>query len=63
MMTGDAIEQIQQALIGKRFAPGSLDGEFGPHTSAAVVAFQLSQGLTPDGEVGPQTAKALRISL
>jgi len=63
MMTGDKVKAIQQALIGKGFAPGSPDGEFGPHTSAAVVAFQLSQGLTPDGEVGPQTAKALGIAL
>ncbi len=63
MMTGDKVKQIQQALARKGFAPGSPDGEFGPHTSAAVVAFQLSQGLTPDGEVGPQTATALGISL
>src|SRR5205814_936594 len=34
----------------------------GPHTSAAVVAFQLSEGLTPNGEVGPQTAEGLGIS-
>jgi len=63
MMTGDKVKQIQQALAGKGFDPGSPDGEFGPHTSAAVVAFQLSQGLTPDGEVGPQTANVLGISL
>jgi N-acetylmuramoyl-L-alanine amidase len=63
MMTGDKVKEIQQALIGTGFDAGSPDGEFGPHTSAAVVAFQLSQGLTPDGEVGPQTAKSLGISL
>jgi len=62
MMAGDKVKQIQQALVGKGFDPGSPDGEFGPHTSAAVVAFQLSQGLTPDGEVGPQTANALGVS-
>jgi len=63
MMTGDKVRQIQQALAAKGFNPGSLDGEFGPHTHAAVVAFQLSQGLVPDGEVGPQTAAALGIQL
>src|SRR5262245_1809765 len=62
MMVGDKVKQIQQALIGKGFDPGLPDGEFGPHTSAAVVAYQLSQGLTPDGEVGPQTATALGLS-
>jgi len=61
MMTGDKVKEIQQALMNKGFSPGLPDGEFGPHTSAAVVAFQLSLGLTPDGEVGPQTAQALGI--
>ena len=61
MMTGDKVKAIQQALMKKGFNPGLPDGEFGPHTSAAVVAFQLSLGLTPDGEVGPQTAQALGI--
>jgi N-acetylmuramoyl-L-alanine amidase len=59
IMTGEKVKEIQEALIGKGFDPGTPDGEFGPHTSAAVVAFQLSQGMLSDGEVGPQTAKAL----
>lgn len=63
MMVGDKVRQIQQALLQKGFDPGSPDGEFGPHTHAAVVAFQLSQGLLPDGEVGPQTAAALGVQL
>jgi N-acetylmuramoyl-L-alanine amidase len=63
IMTGEKVKEIQQALIGTGFDPGTPDGEFGPHTNAAVVAFQLSQGMPPDGEVGPQTAKALGILL
>jgi peptidoglycan hydrolase-like protein with peptidoglycan-binding domain len=35
------------------------DGEFGPQTRNAVIAFQRSKGLTVDGIVGPQTWAAL----
>lgn len=63
MMTGDKILEIQQALEAAEFDPGPLDGKFGPHTHAAVLAFQLSRGLLPDGEVGPKTAAALGLQL
>ena len=55
--------KIQQALEAKGFSPEGIDGEFGPDTEAAVVAFQQSEGLVVDGEVGSETAKALGISL
>lgn len=58
-MSGDAVREIQQRLLILGFDPGIPDGEFGPHTQAAVVAFQLARGLTPDGEVGPATAASL----
>lgn len=62
-MHGPVVKQIQTALQAKKFNPGVVDGVFGPHTQAAVVAFQISVGLTPDGEVGPATATALGINL
>lgn len=63
LMTGDPVRKIQEALKTAGFDPGVIDAEFGPHTSAAVVAFQLGSGLTADGEVGPATAKALNVQL
>ncbi len=62
-MSGPVVQQIQTNLKQKGFDPGTIDGVFGPHTQAAVTALQLTLGLTPDGEVGPTTAKALGISL
>jgi peptidoglycan hydrolase-like protein with peptidoglycan-binding domain len=35
--------------------PGAIDGSFGPHTKAAVEAFQAWGGVTVDGVVGDQT--------
>ncbi len=63
LMTGPKVTKIQKVLAAKGFDPGVVDGEFGPHTHAAVVAFQLSNGMVPDGEVGPQTASALGVQL
>jgi peptidoglycan hydrolase-like protein with peptidoglycan-binding domain len=63
MMTGDPVRLIQQALKSAGCDPGVIDGEFGPHTHAAVVAFQLLHALVPDGEVGPKTAAELGVQL
>jgi N-acetylmuramoyl-L-alanine amidase len=63
MMQGTKVREIQQSLKAAGFHPGTIDGIFGPMTHAAVLAFQVSRRLVPDGEVGPQTAKALGIEL
>jgi len=57
----DVIE-LQRSLAKHRFNPGLIDGDFGPATHAAVVAFQKSRGLLPDGIVGPRTAFALGLA-
>ncbi len=51
--TGVAVEKLQKA-IGV-----SVDGKFGAKTEAKVKVFQKSKGLTADGIVGEDTAKAL----
>lgn len=63
LMSGPTVKKIQRKLKQAGLHPGRLDARFGPKTQAAVVAFQASRGLVADGEVGPQTAKALRIRL
>ncbi len=62
-MSGPPVKEIQRKLKKAGFHPGPLDGKYGPKTQAAVVALQVSRGLVADGEVGPQTAKALRMRL
>ena len=47
---GKPVEDLQ-ALLGIK-----TDGDFGPKTKAAVVAFQKKNGLFADGIVGPKTA-------
>lgn len=62
-MQGEKIREIQERLRERGFLADGVDGVFGPRTFAAVLAFQRDQGLVTDGEVGPQTAAALGISL
>lgn len=58
-MKGEAVKEVQRALKAHEISPGKIDGVYGPQTAAAVTAFQLEQGLNPDGEVGPITMQAL----
>ncbi|MGV3624351.1 MAG: peptidoglycan-binding domain-containing protein [Archangium sp.] len=57
--SGNSVRDLQNALraAGHNI---SVDGQFGPQTKAAVIAFQRARGLTVDGIVGPQTWGALR---
>jgi len=55
---GDVVE-LQARLAALGFNPGGADGDFGPMTEKAVIAFQQANGLVADGVVGPATLAAL----
>jgi peptidoglycan hydrolase-like protein with peptidoglycan-binding domain len=57
--SGDAVADLQQRLADLGYYTGVVDGSFGPQTEAAVIQFQLANGLEGDGVVGPATQAAL----
>jgi putative chitinase len=59
---GQAVVRLQKRLKKFGFNPGNIDGDFGPATKAAVIAFQKSGGLLADGIAGPRTLTALKLS-
>lgn len=58
---GEDVRALQRNLKSMGFDVGryGLDGEFGADTRAALVAYQRSVRLDPDGEAGPLTMSAL----
>ncbi len=56
----ERIAVVQRALTVAGFAPGPIDGQWGPRTERAVRAFQRAQGLEPTGVVGQRTWDALQ---
>lgn len=56
---GSEVLLLQRALAARGFPPGALDGDFGPRTEAALVAFQREAGQVPDGIAGAAARDAL----
>ena len=61
--TGPEVTALQIQLKTLGFDPKGTDGNFGPGTKAALVAFQKSKGLQPDGAAGPLTMVALGLGV
>jgi len=58
--SGPQVTALQTQLKALGFDPNGTDGNFGPGTKAAVIAFQQSKGLPADGVAGPNTMAALQ---
>ena len=55
-----SVRSLQHRLTGLGFAPGPIDGRYGPRTTQAVTRFQGAHGLPADGIAGVRTSRALR---
>lgn len=60
LMQGEDVVSVQARLAALGFAPGPIDGLYGPTSAAAVKDFQAKEALRIDGIVGPQTLGALQ---
>ncbi|MGX1908321.1 peptidoglycan-binding protein [Streptomyces phaeochromogenes] len=59
-LAGPEVAEAQCLLRRAGFAPGVVDGIFGPHTKSAVEQLQKQAGLVVDGIIGRHTWGALR---
>lgn len=50
---------VQKKLAELKLLSGKIDGYYGPSTANAIRAFELSQGLTPQGALTPDIMKAI----
>ena len=55
------VKMMQEALKGKGYDPGAIDGAMGPRTSAALREFQQSEGLRVTGRLDAETRSKLGI--
>jgi len=56
---GNEVMELQKFLNASGYGTLVLDGKFGPKTNAAVIKFQIANGLVGDGLVGPKTRAVL----
>lgn len=56
---GSSVKAMQEKLIALGYLDGAADGNFGPRTYRAVVAFQKANALSADGVAGKLTIAAL----
>lgn len=55
------VKSAQEALKGKGYDPGEVDGAMGPRTSTAIKEFQQAEGLRVTGRLDAETRTKLGI--
>ena len=58
-MNGGAVRSLQTKLKELGYYNGTIDGDYGEGTEAAVIAFQAANNLKPDGIAGSSTQNAI----
>lgn len=59
---GPQVAALQTRLKELGFDPKGVDGKFGSNTGTALMAFQISKGLTPDGVADDEVLLALGLT-
>lgn len=59
-LTRDERLELQRRLTARGYDTGGVDGLMGPKTIAAVKAWQMAEGLVPDGYANPALLERLR---
>lgn len=62
-MNGSSVRTLQTNLKTLGYYTGSVDGDYGSGTTAAVTAFQAANGLTADGIAGKATLNAISAAI
>jgi peptidoglycan hydrolase-like protein with peptidoglycan-binding domain len=63
LLSADEVRGVQQQLTELGYAPGKLDGIWGPRTTGALAAFQSHEGLVADGQYTAETKTKLAAAL
>jgi len=59
--TGEKVSDLQNALLRAGYLSGTVDGIFGPATTAAIIDYQKAHHLSDDGIPGLATLAALQL--
>jgi peptidoglycan hydrolase-like protein with peptidoglycan-binding domain len=60
-LSREEARSVQEALRGKGFDPGPIDGQLGPRTAQAVRDFQKQEGLQVTGQLDDETRTRLGV--